>query len=75
MRRGILITLLITAVAISGCSTLSSINPFSNEKSKKKKEQSRIERYDDLPMTKSTGSIPGDSGNATYTEEDLKAVE
>ena len=75
MKRGILIALLISGVAITGCSTLESINPFSNEKSRKKKEQTRIERYDDLPLTKSTGSIPADSGNASYTEEDLKAIE
>ena len=74
MTRGILIALLISGVAISGCSTLDSFNPFSNAKSKKK-EQSRIERYDDLPLIKSTGSIPPDSSNAIYTEEDVKAVE
>lgn len=75
MKRGILIALLISGVAISGCSTLESMNPFSSEKKRKKKEQSRIERYDDLPLTKSTGSIPSDSANAVYTEEDLRAVE
>jgi len=75
MTRGILIALLISGVAISGCSSLDSLNPFGNAKSKKKKEQSRIERYDDLPLTKSTGSIPSDSSSAIYTEEDVKAVE
>jgi len=57
------------ALTLGGCETLNSINPFGGSK---KAEKAKEEKYDNRPLARETGELPPDTGNRSYTDDDLR---